>query len=103
MNRLATALSATALLALGACGGGEGANQAAADNGAASAGTDNLTLPPNESDLNASGGADLNAAGGDSLGNQLNALGNESSASNAVGNSSASGGDLGNNSVGNAQ
>lgn len=76
MNRLATALSASALLALAACGGGAGDNQAAADNAAANLGAaDNVTLPPDESAGNLS-------AGGDTLGNQLNALETE----NALGN-----------------
>lgn len=72
MNRFATALAATALLALGACGGG---TQAAADNNVAAAGTDNVTLPPDE---NSALGA------GETLGNQLNALETENALGNQV-------------------
>ena len=73
MNRLSTALATSTLLALAACGGGAGDNQASADNAAATAGADNVTLPPDE---NAAAGA------GDSLENQLNAI----DTGNALGN-----------------
>jgi hypothetical protein len=75
MNRFSTALAASALLGLAACGGGSGGNQASADNSAASAGTDNVTLPPDE---NAAAGA------GDTLGNQLNALETQNAFGNQV-------------------
>jgi hypothetical protein len=88
MNKLAPALTATALLLLAACGGGAGNNQAAADNAVATAGeTDNLTLPPDETTVDP-------AASGNTLGNQLNALetenalGNEATA-NSVANSAS--------------
>jgi hypothetical protein len=99
MNKLSTALAASTLLALGACGGAGGDNQASADNAAAVA-ADNVTLPPDE---NAAAGA------GDTLDNQLNAietgnaLGNQV-ADNGVANTAASGeGNATANSATNAQ
>lgn len=73
MQKFTTALTASALLALGACGGG-GGSETAANNSAEVTATDTTTLPPDE---NAAAGA-----GGDTLSDQLNAL----ETTNALGN-----------------
>jgi hypothetical protein len=92
MKKISTAVAASALLALSACGGG--GTETAANNAADATATENLTLPPDE---NAAAGAPSDpAAGGETLGNQLNALettnalGNQVT-ENGVGNVAASG------------
>lgn len=93
MSRFLTAIGATALLALGACGGGESANQAGADNAVASGGTENVTIPPDETS---------GAATGDTLGSQLNALETENALGNQISDNGAADSAAGGNALDNA-